>query len=172
MQLLTAKGSYAVGIQSVFPSQTVPAHATMITGTLPADHGVTSDYPFNEKDALQSKQPYQSSKEIKTDTICELARRMNLITAAVGFPLTTDAAINFNLPDDSDEEKIVAPDRSLRDEILSALKMESSATIIGKGDKLFASPGDLFKAGAAAYIIEKHRPNLLLINFTSFNVTQ
>src|SRR5262245_8417919 len=30
IQSLRAKGSYAVGIESVFPSQTVPAHATMI----------------------------------------------------------------------------------------------------------------------------------------------
>src|SRR5262249_30155603 len=77
--------------------------------------------------------PDKGAKEIKTDTIFELARRMNLVTAAVGFPLTTDAAINFNLPDTAE---------------------------------------DFLKASAAAEIIEKHRPNLLLVNFTSFDVIQ
>lgn len=133
IQSLLAKGSYAVATESVFPSQTIPAHATMITGTQPADHGVTSDYPFNEKEAAPSEKPYKSARELKTDTVWELTRRMNLITAAVGFPLTTDAAINFNLPDEVDDSS---------------------------------------KASAAAEIIEKHRPNLLLINFTSYDAAQ
>lgn len=101
---LRAKGSYAVGIESVFPSQTLPSHATIITGSLPADHGVTADYAFDEKGSLQSPQPYRSAKSIKTDTICDLARRGNLVTAAVGFPLTTDAVIDFNLPDTVEEK--------------------------------------------------------------------
>src|SRR5262249_52429754 len=44
IQALRARGSQAVGIESVFPTQTVPAHASMITGSPPSDHGVTSDY--------------------------------------------------------------------------------------------------------------------------------
>src|SRR5215468_546096 len=133
IQSLLSKGSYAVGIESVFPSQTIPAHASMITGSLPADHGVTSDYSFDQENPAQSKGLYRSAKVIKTDTILELARRMNLVTAAVGFPLTADAAIDFNQPDTSE---------------------------------------DFMKASAAAEIIEKHRPNLLLVNFTSFDVMQ
>ena len=133
IQSLRSRGAHAVGVESVFPSQTIPAHAAMITGSLPADHGVTSDYSFDEKNALQSKEPYKSVGAIKTDTIFELARRTNLVTAAVGFPLTTDAAITFNLPDTTEDSS---------------------------------------KASAAADIIEKHRPNLLLINFTSFDAAQ
>jgi len=133
IQSLRSKGSYAVGIESVFPSQTIPAHASMITGSLPADNGVTSDYSFDQENPAQSKGLYRSAKEVKTDTIFDLARRMNLVTAAVGFPLTADAAIDFNLPDTSE---------------------------------------DFLKASAAAEIIQKHRPNLLLVNFTSFDAMQ
>jgi predicted AlkP superfamily pyrophosphatase or phosphodiesterase len=133
IQSLRSKGAYAVGIESVFPSQSIPAHASMLTGTLPADHGVTSDYAFDQERASQSKDPHASAKEIKTDTIFELARRMNLTTAAVGFPLTVDAAIDFNRPERTE---------------------------------------DFIKASAAAEIIEKHRPNLLLVNFTSFDDAQ
>lgn len=133
IQSLRSMGSYAVGIESVFPSQSIPAHASMITGSLPADHGVTSDYSFDWENASQSKEPHRSAKEIKTDTIFELARRMNLITASVGFPLTVDAAIDFNHP---------------------------------------AWAEDFIKAATAAEIIEKHRPNLLLVNFTSFDAAQ
>jgi predicted AlkP superfamily pyrophosphatase or phosphodiesterase len=122
-----------VGIESVFPSQTIPAHASIITGSPPADHGVTSDYSFDRERALQSKEPHRSVREIRTETIFDVARRAKLVVAAVGFPLTADAAISFNQPDASE---------------------------------------DLVKAVAAADIIEKHRPNLLLVNFTSFDAAQ
>ena len=133
IQALRARGSYAVGIESVFPSQTLPAHASMITGSPPADHTVTSDYSFDQESASQSKDPRKSAKEIKAETVFDVARRAGLVVAAVGFPLTTGAAIIFNQPDATD---------------------------------------DFVKALSAADIIEKYRPNLLLVNFTSFYEAQ
>ncbi|HEU0177258.1 MAG TPA: ectonucleotide pyrophosphatase/phosphodiesterase [Blastocatellia bacterium] len=133
IQALRSRGSYAVGIESVFPTQTIPAHASMITGSPPADHGVTSDFSFDQESGSQSSEPRKSAKEIKIETVFDLARRANMVTAAVGFPLTADATIMFNQPD---------------------------------------AAVDFVKASAAAEIIEKHCPNLLLVNFTSFDETQ
>jgi predicted AlkP superfamily pyrophosphatase or phosphodiesterase len=133
IQSLRARGAYAVGIESVFPTQTVPAHASMITGSPPADHGVTSDYSFDPENASQSKEPRASAREIKAETVFDLARRANMVTASAGFPLTADAAFDFFQPDTSE---------------------------------------DVVKAVAAAEIIEKRCPNLLLINFTSFDAAQ
>src|SRR5215510_9219329 len=91
IQALRTQGSYAVGIESVFPSQTLPAHASMITGSPPADHGVTSDYSFDQESASQSEEPRKSAKEIRTETLFDAALRAKLITATAGFPLTADA---------------------------------------------------------------------------------
>ncbi|MFN0111206.1 MAG: alkaline phosphatase family protein [Blastocatellia bacterium] len=96
LQSLQTKGSHAVGVESVYPSQRIPAHVSMVTGMLPADHGVTSNYPFDEQTASQSAAPFQSAKAIKSDTIWEAAKRDNLVTAAVGFPMTAEANITFN----------------------------------------------------------------------------
>jgi predicted AlkP superfamily pyrophosphatase or phosphodiesterase len=142
IQTLRSRGSYAVGIESVFPTQTVPAHASLFTGSPPADHGVTSDHsfdsfepfdPFSKNGASTPIKPPKSAEEIKIETIFDLARRANLVTAAVGFPLTAGAPIMFNQPD--------------------------------------AVP-DFVKASAAAEIIERHCPNLLMVNFTSFDESQ
>lgn len=130
IQSLRTKGSYAVGIESVYPSQTKPAHTSIATGVLPADHGITSDYAFEEQAGLPSTRPHFSSKEIKAETIWDAAKREDLITATVGYPLTADAAINFNLPE---------------------------------------VPTD---AAALAGLIQKERPHLILINFTSFDIAQ
>ena len=75
IQSLRAKGGQAVSVESVFPSQSIPAHASILTGTLPADHGVTSDYPFDEQSATQAKEPFRLAKTIKTETIWEYAKR-------------------------------------------------------------------------------------------------
>jgi predicted AlkP superfamily pyrophosphatase or phosphodiesterase len=133
IQALRSRGSYAVGIESVFPTQSVPAYASMITGSLPADHGLTSDYSFDQESASISVEPHKLAGEIKIETIFDLARRANLVTAAVGFPGAAGAPIMFNQPD-------VA--------------------------------ADFVKAAAAAEIIERHCPNLLMVNFTSFDEAQ
>jgi predicted AlkP superfamily pyrophosphatase or phosphodiesterase len=133
IQSLKSRGSHAVGIESVFPTQTVPAHVSMITGSPPADHGVTSDYSFDPERASALIESPKAAGEIKMETIFDLARRANLITAAVGFPGATGAPVMYNRPD-------VAV--------------------------------DFFKAAAAAEIIERYCPNLLMINFTSFDESQ
>jgi predicted AlkP superfamily pyrophosphatase or phosphodiesterase len=132
IQALRSRGSYAVGIESVFPTQSVPAYASMITGSPPADHGLTSDYSFDQESASISVEPHKLAGEIKIETIFDLARRANLVTAAVGFP-GAGAPIMF------DQSDVAA---------------------------------DFVKAAAAAEIIERHCPNLLMVNFTSFDEAQ
>lgn len=171
---LRMKGSYAAGVESVYPSQSLPAHASIATGVLPADHGISSDYPFDEQTGMQSAAPHRSAKQIKADTIWEAAKREGLTTAAIGYPLTVDARINFNLPDAPEEQAAagsIPPE--LINEVLSALKIKSEAIPLeSKAANLIHQTHDDFKAEAAAYIIEKHRPNLLLVNFTSLDLAQ
>jgi predicted AlkP superfamily pyrophosphatase or phosphodiesterase len=182
IQALLDKGSRAVSVESIYPSLTIPAHASLVTGTLPADHGISSDFPFNDQSAQQAQEPYFQSKEIKNDTIWDAAKRGGFITAAVGFPLTSGATINFNLPT-AFQEKIPAKNEApiaelfsnqyanppdLPDRLSSLLKDDSFLTT--KKLKQIANHQrlDHFKAMVAAFLIENHRPNLLLINFGSF----
>lgn len=99
IQALRAKGSYAVGVESVYPSQSKPAHVSIATGVLPADHGVTSDYLFDEQTGQQSAAPHLLAKEIKAETIWDAAKREGLVTAAINFPMTAGASLNFNFPE-------------------------------------------------------------------------
>lgn len=99
LQSLRANGSYAVGVESVYPSQRIPAHVSMVTGMLPADHGITSDVTFDEQTGASSKPLVRSAKTIKADTIWEAANRAELTAAAIGFPMTMDATIKFNFPE-------------------------------------------------------------------------
>ena len=92
---LRDRGSFALNIESVYPSQSIPAHATIVTGMLPADHGITADASFDEKKGLTSADNYHLASEFKADTIWQAARRAGLKTAALNFPMTKKAEIDF-----------------------------------------------------------------------------
>ncbi len=152
---LRAKGAYAVSVDSVYPSLTGPAHATIATGTLPADHGVTSDFPFDEHLGKGSSEPFLQPKEGKNETIWALVKRGGFVTAAVGFPLTTGSTIDLNLPVDKDA---------------LSRKADGDAFTANKGLKEITEHQklDYLNAVSAARLIEKNRPNLLTLNFASY----
>jgi predicted AlkP superfamily pyrophosphatase or phosphodiesterase len=179
---LRENGAYAVAVESVYPSLLNPAHASIATGVYPADHGITSDYPFNEVSGLQSDEPYWLAKDIKTETIWAAAKRGGFVTAAVGYPLTAGADIDFNLPIAFDENYSADIDivinRSLSKQLinppdlLDKLGPEIMSIPFSADKKLKDIAGnqrlDQFKIDTAAYIIENQSPNLLLINLDSY----
>jgi predicted AlkP superfamily pyrophosphatase or phosphodiesterase len=94
LKALRERGSVVLNFESIYPSQSLPAHATIITGMLPADHGITSDLPFDEKRGQTASGKYLAS-EIKADTIWQAAKRAELKTATINFPLTEKAELDF-----------------------------------------------------------------------------
>ncbi len=92
---LRDRGTHAVATESVYPSLTLPAHATIVTGMLPVDHEVFSDEVFDPNAGTQAGVRYSELKSTRVDTIWSAARRSGLKTAAIDFPLTQGAAIDF-----------------------------------------------------------------------------
>jgi len=73
---LKSSGAYAVSVDGVYPSTLLPSAATIVTGALPADHGVISD-------AIEPA-------VIQTDTLWDAAKRAGMTVASFGFPLSND----------------------------------------------------------------------------------
>jgi predicted AlkP superfamily pyrophosphatase or phosphodiesterase len=181
LRALRSKGAYAVGAESVYPSLTYPAHTTIATGMLPADHGITSNRVFDEQSGEQRRDWHWFAREIKTDTIWDAAKRAGLVTAAVGYPVTVGSAINFNLPEifnvpgsESSEPPIRrhANPPELLDELSAALKVDASKLASFTLDLPSFEMADRIRTDAAVYLIEKHRPNLLLLHLVSFDQAQ
>lgn len=95
LKALRDRGSFALNLESIYPSQSIPAHATIVTGMLPADHGITADAPFDEKKGQTSAEKYHLASELKADTIWQAVRRAGLKMAAINFPLTAAAELDF-----------------------------------------------------------------------------
>lgn len=181
LRALRSKGAYAVGAESVYPSLTYPAHTTMVTGMLPADHGITANRIFDEVSGEQTPAWHWFAKEIKTDTIWDAAKRAGLVTAAVGYPVTVGAAINFNLPEIFNVPGIVSAEPPVRrhanppellDEISGALKIDASKLSNFTPDLASFEAVDRLRTDVTAYLLEKHHPNLLLLRLSSLDQAQ
>jgi len=88
---------YQGGVKTVFVSNTYPIHATISTGKLPKEHGIKSNMlPPNKN----GERPWaQMAKYIKSKTIWEAAKEKKLITAAMLWPVTCGAKIDYLLPE-------------------------------------------------------------------------
>jgi predicted AlkP superfamily pyrophosphatase or phosphodiesterase len=162
LQRLMKEGSYAEAVEGVYPSVTYASHTTIVTGKLPAEHGIYSNLSSREA-GKNSEDWYWFSKAIKAPTLWDVARQHHLTTAAIAWPVTAGAAIDWDIPEIWDPAKPFEMDltylanystRGLLPEIMQALGNTHSA----------ANALDPIREGAALYLLQKRRPNLLLLH--------
>lgn len=173
LKKLMKEGVHAKGIRSVFPSVTYPAHTTIITGAYPARHGVYYNAPIDARPG----QWYWEESYIKTPTLWDAVKASGLTSAAVMWPVTVGAPIDYNFPvrradedEKTDQLTVTLPyvtPRGLMEEIqqhatgsLTPEDFSGEYTI----DKTIGQMG--------AYIFKKYRPNLMALHFITLDHMQ
>ena len=68
LQWMAREGAQAEGVRGVFPSVTYPSHTTLVTGALPARHGVLYNTPFEP--AGQTGAWYWEASAIRARSPC------------------------------------------------------------------------------------------------------
>jgi predicted AlkP superfamily pyrophosphatase or phosphodiesterase len=159
LTMMRQSGAHAEGMEGVYPTVTYPQHTTMVTGLRPAAHGIVQNRIFEAPTDPQTRYWYWYAKALKAETLWTVAKKAGLTTAAVGWPVTVGAEIDYNVPEIYEPgenpatwnwtakhstpgllEKALGPD----------LKKDSSV------DERLTSVGE--------FIIKNHRPNLLLLH--------
>lgn len=165
-------GAHAQGVCGSFPTVTYPSHTTIVTGVLPAKHGIYYNTPV-EPLGISGKW-FWYYKDIQVPTLWTAAKDAGLTTAGVSWPVTVGAPINYNLP----EYVILPKNKGEKSDEIKALYQESSPKslydevqehAIGKfGDEYGATvnyyTSDQNKARMAAYILRKYKPSFLAIH--------
>ncbi|MFD0794858.1 alkaline phosphatase family protein [Mucilaginibacter litoreus] len=164
-------GSYAEGVRGSFPTVTYPSHTTIISGVLPAKHGIYYNTPV-EPLGITGKW-FWYYKDIKVPTIWTAAKSAGLVTAGVSWPVTVGAPIDYNLP----EYVILPKNKGEKKDEIKALYDESNPkslfqevqdNAIGKlgefGATLDNYTNDQNKSRMAAYILRKYKPAFLAIH--------
>ena len=165
MRQVLFRGAHARAVRSIFPSLTYPSHTTMATGALPARHGIWSNRTVEPSD----DPPWLSDADlIRVPALWDAVRAAGGTTAALNWPLTKGAAIDWNVPDvwpGSDEEVVAAmADASTPQGLMAELEREATGRlhVDNFSSKLLAH--DVRLASMAAYLYERYRPTLLLVH--------
>ena len=98
LRWLVASGTSAEKVESVCPTTTYPAHATLVTGTPPRVHGLYSH--LASRDPTEPSRPWNwFASALRVPALWDAARAAGLKTAAVTWPVSAGAAIDYNLPE-------------------------------------------------------------------------
>ncbi len=168
IQHMAEKGSHAQAVKGIFPSVTYPSHTTMVTGNLPAKHGIYYNAPFEPKGS--TGRWYWEYDSIQTPTLFSLAREAGLKSGAISWPVTVGAPIDYNLPEIwslNENEDRFAPLRKFATP--SGFVEEVEMNAIGKiNNNNFGNDGYFAReqkfAAAASYIFETYLPGLLAVH--------
>jgi predicted AlkP superfamily pyrophosphatase or phosphodiesterase len=165
------KGAYAEGVRGSFPTVTYPSHTTIVSGVLPAKHGIYYNTPVEPLGV--SGKWFWYYKDIKVPTIWTAAKDAGLSTAGVSWPVTVGAPIDYNLP----EYVILPQGKGEKKDEIKAMLLESNPkelfqevqdNAIGKFGEFGASidffTSDQNKSRMAAYILKRYKPSFLALH--------
>jgi predicted AlkP superfamily pyrophosphatase or phosphodiesterase len=162
---LKAQGSFAEGVEGVYPSVTYPSHTTIVTGRMPAEHGVYS----NLSSRVAGKNTgdwFWFAKAIKVPTLWDEARRAHLTSVAISWPVTAGAAIDWDVPE------IWNPAEGELLDFAYLARFSTPGLIQEAVTALHPQPGmdgDVIRARFAAYLLKKYKPNLLLLHLNNLD---
>jgi predicted AlkP superfamily pyrophosphatase or phosphodiesterase len=165
---LIGTGVWFGSSETVFPSVTHPSHTTIVTGVEPRLHGVIGNGMVNRRTGERFHPTNKRRKEIvRVPTIFDAAKAKALRTASFFWPETRDdPSIDHNIPEvftPQQKGDITAVSAKWIDELKSAnVPIDLYFRWYGTERQ---GAGDAVLAEAAAYTIEKYKPNLLAIHF-------
>ncbi len=167
LQYMARRGSAAEGVRGVFPTVTYPSHTTLVTGALPARHGIYYNTPFEPEG--QTGRWYWEESLIQSRTLWDAAREAGLVTAAVHWPVTVGAPIDYNVPEFWSLVKSDPPFSALRERtqppgLWDEIEREATGRLtVANFTPDFLARDDSV-ARAAAYLLAKYHPALLAIH--------
>jgi predicted AlkP superfamily pyrophosphatase or phosphodiesterase len=162
---LKSQGSYAEGVTGTYPSLTDPAHATLVTGELPAEHGVWTSKAQEENKVDRD----WTSKDIQGPVLWDRVHQARLTSAAISWPLAAGTSITWDLSGLlSSADGTVAMLRRLAKWSTPGMVGE---VLYGLGQFALGGGSDAIRARMGVYLVKKYRPNLLLVHFDDLDHT-
>jgi predicted AlkP superfamily pyrophosphatase or phosphodiesterase len=160
---LMQSGVFAEGMVGVLPTVTYPSHATLVTGTYPARHGVVNN------GRARDKAPWHFERaDIAVPTVWDAARARKLSVAIVTWPSSYGADVDYLIPEDLSNAKDVTQriKAGSTPGLFEALEGKAGAVaLLPFGDREAGVPLDAMTAAFAQEIVRRRKPNLLLLHF-------
>lgn len=165
---LAAEGAWAEGVVGVLPTVTFPAHTTLITGVVPAVHGIVDNLIFDPETRSASAWNWYASS-IKTTTLPMAVRARGLKAAAITWPVTVGMDLDYVVPEFF---------RSPHPESLTLLRELSrprgllEAAEIARGRPFDWPQTDRERTDLTKFIVSTYDPNILLLHLIELDTAQ
>ncbi len=163
-------GVHASITAGIYPTQTYPIHATIITGNYPDAHGVAANARFSPGTEKPDWHWYR--RDIRTPTLYDRAKQAGLRVGSILWPGAAGAAVDFNFPE-------IKPSRRSQNLPCVVLSNGTPAYIMSmllrhgyllRG--LDTHHLDNFIAAAAADTLRRKKPHLLLVHLLDLDQTR
>jgi predicted AlkP superfamily pyrophosphatase or phosphodiesterase len=163
LRRLMREGEVTEGVTGVFPTVTWPSHTTMITGVAPAEHGILG----NRRPKEEGGDYYWDVSLLKVKTLWHAAREAGLKSAAITWPVTVNAAVDFNLPEYFRRRQGGAMD-------LRSIEEKATPGLVGKivrSHPSFAQEwmDDRTRTLATLYLLKHEKPDLILLHLVDLD---
>ncbi|WP_019243337.1 MULTISPECIES: alkaline phosphatase family protein [Bacillus] len=161
------KSTYCDNVETIYPSVTYPCHATIVTGNFPNRHGIINNTFIQP--GIESPDWYWHRKHVKGTTLYDEAKKAGMKTAALLWPVTAKAKIDYNMPE-------IFANRPWHNQIavsffngspLYQLDMNKRFGHIRNG--LNQPELDDFVLESTVQTIKTRKPHLMLIHFTDLD---
>lgn len=158
------KASIVKSVETVYPSMTYTAHASIVSGTYPEKHGVITNEVFTP---LVSQAPwYELRSQNKAQILPELAKENGYTTFVNSWPTLVGANVDYlvqragiHYPKEEQESEI----RKNSNDVLTQEMWDYCA-------EAWTLPNyystDKFSALASKYVINRYQPDLTLMHMT------
>ena len=160
-------GAYVEKVETIYPSVTYPCHTTIVTGNYPNRHGIINNTLLQPGRTSPDWNWFRSS--INGTTLYDEAKQANLTTAALLWPVTGKANIDYNLPE-------IFPNRPWQNQVLVSLRNGSPRYQWDLNQRfghirngLNQPELDDFVLESTLHTIKTKKPNLMLVHFTDLD---
>jgi predicted AlkP superfamily pyrophosphatase or phosphodiesterase len=164
IKALAARGAAAKEVESVFPSTTYPAHATIVTGVRPWKHGIVANTTWGESGSTRDW--YWHARDLKAKTLWKAAREKGLKVAITYWPTSVGADVDWLVGEIWDPDPKGTPDR------LRAAATPGLLAEIGGELPMDKAAVDGFVARAAIHVLRTKKPHLLFAHFINVDDAQ
>ncbi len=158
------RGTKVLASETVYPSLTYTAHASMISGTYPDKHGIINNEQFNP--LVKFGDWYEKRDMIQVPILPELCEQHGYTVAINSWPTMVGADVTYNLQRAGIHQVKEDKKQAMRDNSTPGLMDELWAycSDAWKMDKYYDS--DKFSGLASKYLIENYEPDVIFMHMT------
>jgi len=161
LRKLMREGEFSRGVIGVVPTITWPSHTTILTGVDPVAHGILGNWrPPGDR--------YLDYAQIKSPNLIGAAHKAGLTIAAITWPVTVGAPVDWNLPEYFSIRR--GGDMDLRS-IESKANPPDLVAKIAADTPAFTQQwmDDRIRTMAALWILRHERPQLMLLHLVDLD---